>query len=175
MHVQNGGVAPMKQLLQPRAEGELAFVLKGRLFGPDVTRADVLQATDYVTPAIEIIDSRIADWKIKFVDTVADNASSGMFVLGSERRSAEEVDMNLTGMALRKNGRVVSTGATAACLGNPVDAVVWLARRLSSLGVALEPGHVVLSGALGPVTPVEKGDSLELSVAGLGKVSVTFD
>jgi len=175
MQVSNGGVASMKQLLQPRAEGELAFVLKESLCGPSVTAEEVRSATDYVVPAIEIIDSRISDWKIKFIDTVSDNASSGMFVLGEEGRSIEEVDMRLTGMALRKNGRVVSTGATCACLGNPVEAVVWLVNRLGRLGVRLEAGHVILSGALGPVTPVVSGDKLELSVASLGRVSVVFE
>jgi len=175
MWVKNGGVAPMGQLLQPRAEGELAFVLKQSLSGTNVTAEDVVAATDYVVPAIEIIDSRIADWKIQFIDTVSDNASSGMFVLGDERRALQDVDMRLTGMALRKNGRVVSTGATCACLGNPVDAVVWLANRLGGLGVSLEPGHVILSGAMGPVTSVTHGDQLELSVAGLGSVNVGFE
>jgi 2-oxopent-4-enoate hydratase len=175
MRVENGGVASMKQLLQPRAEGELAFVLKGALSGTNLTAEDVISATDYVVPAIEIIDSRISDWKIKFIDTVSDNASSGMFVLGDERRTVQDVDMRLTGMALRKNDRVVSTGATCACLGNPVEAVVWLANRLGGLGVRLEPGHVILSGAMGPVTPVTNGDRLELSVAGLGSVRVGFE
>jgi 2-oxopent-4-enoate hydratase len=175
MLVVDGGVASMDRLLQPRAEGELAFVLKHQLQGTNITPEQVVAATDYVTPAIEIIDSRIADWKIKFIDTVSDNASSGMFVLGSTRRRVEEIDMRLTGMNLRKNGRVVSTGAACACLGNPISAVVWLANRLGGLGVGLEPGHVVLSGALGPVTPVEAGDKLELSVAGMGGVTVGFE
>jgi 2-keto-4-pentenoate hydratase len=122
-------------------------------------------------PAIEIIDSRIADWKITFEDTIADNASSGMFVLGSTPVDPRAVDLRLAGMALRKNGRVVSTGAGAACLGSPLVAVTWLANTLVTMGDPLRAGDIVLSGALGPVTPVAAGCHIEAHIAHLGHVS----
>lgn len=174
MVVEDGGDADTSLLLQPRVEGEIAFVLGERLEGPGVTAAAVLRATDLLLPAIEIIDSRILDWKIKYEDTIADNASSALFVTGSAPVSPRGTDLELCGLALRKNGDVVSTGAGAACLGNPVNAVVWLANKLGELGVALEPGHVILSGALGPVSPVQKGDVIELDVGRVGRCSVRF-
>jgi 2-oxopent-4-enoate/cis-2-oxohex-4-enoate hydratase len=174
MAVDDGGEADTGLLLQPRVEGEIAFVLKSALVGPGVTAADVLRATDFVLPAIEIIDSRVADWKIKYEDTIADNASSGLYVLGSTPRKLDGLDLELCGMALRKNGAVVSSGAGAACLGHPVNAVVWLANKLGELGATLGAGQVVLSGALGPVSPVEKGDAIDLEIARLGRCSVRF-
>jgi 2-oxopent-4-enoate/cis-2-oxohex-4-enoate hydratase len=174
MVVDDGGTADTSLLLQPRVEGEVAFVLGAPLCGPGVTAADVLRATDFLLPAIEIIDSRVKDWKIKYEDTIADNASSGLFVLGSTPTDPRGTDLELCGMALRKNGAVVSSGAGAACLGNPVNAVAWLANKLGELGTTLEAGHVVLSGALGPVCPVEKGDTIELDIARVGRTSVRF-
>ncbi len=174
MAVLDGLSVASGELLQPRAEAEVAFVLGRDLEGPGVTAAEVIGATDYVLPAIEIIDSRIADWKITFEDTICDNASSGLFVLGSSPRSLMGLDLRQAGMALRKNGRVVSTGAGAACLGHPVNAVVWLANRLAGFGQGLKAGEVVLSGALGPVTPVEGGDFLRAEISGLGSVQVRF-
>lgn len=173
MAVDDGGLADTARLLQPRAEGEVAFVLDRDLRG-QVTSAEVLAATAFLLPAVEIIDSRVADWKIKWGDTVADNASSGMFVLGSTPVPVDEVDLRLCGMSLRKNGSIVSTGAGAACLGHPVNAVVWLARILGEMGQKLCAGDVVLSGALGPVTPVQSGDWLELDIDGLGTTSCRF-
>lgn len=168
------GLVDTSRLLQPRAEGELAFVLDRDLAGPGVDVAKVLAATRFIVPAIEIIDSRIAEWKISWADTVADNASSGLFVLGTALASPREVDLRLAGMALRKNGRVVSTGAAAACLGNPANAVAWLSNKLAEQGERLRAGDVVLSGALGPVTPVDVGDWLALDVAGVGTVTCSF-
>ncbi|MBA2661526.1 MAG: fumarylacetoacetate hydrolase family protein [Bradymonadaceae bacterium] len=174
MLVYEGFALPIAKLLQPRAEAEVAFVLKRALRGPGVTCAAVMAATDFVLPAIEIIDSRIADWKITYADTIADNASSGMFVLGNNPVRLRNLDLRLAGMTLRKNGAVVATGAGAACLNHPINAVVWLANTLGRLGVTLEPGHVILSGALGPVTPVESGDWVEVDIAHLGRASVHF-
>ena len=173
MMVSHGHTAPSGRLLQPRAEAELAFVFRQRLVGAQVTAAAVLAACDFVLPAIEIIDSRIADWKISFEDTIADNASSGMFVLGCHPVRLDQIgDLALAGMALRKNGAVVSTGAGVACLRHPVNAVVWLARALAQFGEAIEPGEVILSGALGPVCEIEAGDWLEAEIAHVGSVSV---
>lgn len=174
MWVPDGGVAPIDVLLQPRAEAEIAFVLKADLAGPGVLPVDVLRATDFLLPAIEIIDSRIADWKITFEDTVADNASSGLFVVGNTPVAPAAVDLRLCGMALRKNGRVESTGAGIACLGHPANAVAWLANALGAMGTSLRAGDIVLSGALGPVTPVVRGDHLVASIEGLGSCSVRF-
>lgn len=173
MAVADGGDAETARLLQPRAEGELAFVLGHDLDGA-ATAAQVLAATAFVLPAIEIIDSRVADWKIKWGDTVADNASSGMFVLGSTPVDLRGINLRLAGMVLRKNGAIVSAGAGAACLGHPVNAVAWLAQMLGRMGDQLRAGDVVLSGALGPVTPVEQGDWLELSIAHVGEVTCRF-
>ncbi len=171
MEIPSGGELRAAALLQPRAEGEIAFVLADDLMGPGITVADVLAATDFLLPAIEVIDSRVADWKIQFADTVADNASSGRFVLGTTPVGPDEIDLSLVGMALRKNGRVVSTGTGAACLGHPVHAVAWLANTLGELGTPLLAGEIVLSGALGPATPIEAGDALELRIARLGRCS----
>ena len=177
MVVEDGGEAPMRFLLQPRVEGEIAFVLGSALQGPGVTAADVLRATDFVLPCVEVVDSRVRDWKIQYVDTIADNASSGLFLLGTRPVSLRGIDLPLVGMALRKNGQVVSTGAGAACLGNPVSAVAWLANKLAELspdGPGLQAGHVVLSGALGPVAPIEAGDVIEVELAHLGRASMRF-
>lgn len=173
MQVPDGGVADFSRLLQPRVEGEIAFVLKRDLDGAS-TSAQVLAAVDFVVPAIEIIDSRVRDWKIKLQDTVADNASCGLFALGSRPVSMRGLDLRLAGMALRRNGEVASTGAGAACMENPVNAVVWLARQMSALGRPLRAGEVILSGAMGPVAPVEPGDWIEVQVSGLGSVSARF-
>lgn len=172
MAIVDGGEVKRDDLVQPRIEGEIAFVLGRDLKGPGTCAHDVVAATDYVCAALEIIDSRVADWKITYRDTVADNASSARFVLATTRSSLQGVDLPLCGMALRKNGRVVSTGAGAACLGNPVNAVIWLADKLGSLGDGLKAGDVVLSGALGPVTPIERGDFVEIEVAHVGRCSV---
>lgn len=177
MAVPDGGEADTSLLLQPRVEGEIAFVLSRALQGPGVTTADVLRATELVLPCVEVVDSRVRDWKIQYVDTVADNASSGLFLLGTRPASLKDLDLPLCGMALRKNGQVVSTGAGAACLGNPVTAVAWLANKLAELepdGPGLKEGSVVLSGALGPVSPVEKGDLVEVEISGLGRASMRF-
>jgi len=174
MTVDDGDAVSMAGLLQPRAEGELAFVLSRPLKGPGVTAVDVMNATACVLPAIEIIDSRIEGWDIKIVDTVADNASSARFAVGSRPIPLAEIDVRLIGMALRKNGVVAATGAGAASLGNPLKAVAWLANRLGALGEELKAGDVVLAGALGPVVEVAAGDWLEVQVGSRDRVSVRF-
>lgn len=171
MALDAGGVLEASSLLQPRAEAEIAFVLAHDLDQEGVTTADVLSATAYLLPAIEIIDSRVRDWKITFFDTVADNASSAAFVLGNEPVPMPYAgDLRTCGMTLRKNGRVVLSGAGAACLDHPVNAVAWLARTLVEVGDPLRAGDVVLSGALGPVTELAAGDSLVAEIARLGRV-----
>jgi 2-oxopent-4-enoate hydratase len=174
MMVDDGGVCAVGGLLQPRVEGEIAFVLKRDLVDPRTTAVDVVAATDWIAAAIEIIDSRVKDWQITLADTVADNASSARFVMSSTKASLDGVDLTLAGCALRKNGRVVSTGAGAACLAHPVNAVVWLARTLARLGTPLRAGDVVLSGALCPVVPVAAGDVIDVEVAHVGRCRVRF-
>lgn len=140
-----------------------------------LTVADVIRATDHLLPAIEIVDSRIAGWDISIVDTVADNASSGLFVLGNTPRLLSDVDLRLCGMVLEHAGEPVSVGAGAACLGNPLHAVVWLARTMALAGTPLRAGDVVLSGALGPMVPVTPGAAYEARIAGLGSVRACFN
>ncbi len=161
-------------LLQPKVEGEVAFVMKRRLAGPGVHMADVLRATAGVMPALEIVDSRIRDWKIKLVDTVADNASSARLVLGSRMLPAEAFDLRLIGMCLEKNGLVVNSGAGVAVWGHPAAAVAWLANKLAELGSALEEGDIVLSGALTAAVDVGPGDVVQAHFDRLGLVTAKF-
>ncbi len=164
----------MSTLIQPKAEGEIAFLLKSDLQGPGVTAADVLAATEGVMACFEIVDSRITDWKIKIQDTVADNASCGVFVLGDQLVDISNLDLALCGMVLEKNGEIVVTGAGAATMGHPVNAMVWLANTLGALGIALKAGDIVLSGAMGAMVPVKAGDSLRMAIGGIGGCSVRF-
>jgi 2-oxopent-4-enoate/cis-2-oxohex-4-enoate hydratase len=161
-------------LIQPKAEGEIAFILKRDLVGPGVSAADVIAATEGVMACFEIVDSRIRDWKIRIQDTVADNASCGVFVLGDRVVSALDVDLNTCGMVLEKNGEIVATGAGAAALGAPANAVAWLANTLGQLGIALKAGEVVLSGSLAIMVPVKAGDNLRVTIGGIGGCSVRF-
>jgi 2-oxopent-4-enoate/cis-2-oxohex-4-enoate hydratase len=174
MVVQEGEAIRVDTMIAPKAEAEVAFVLKSDLQGPGVTAADVLRATAFVMPCFEIVDSRIKDWKIKIQDTVADNASCGVLVLGGTRRDPRELDLALAGMVLEKNGEVVSTATGAAVQGSPVNAVAWLANTLGRLGITLKAGEVILSGSQSPLVPVKAGDSLHCSVGGLGSTSVRF-
>ena len=161
-------------MIAPKAEAEVAFVLKSDLMGPGITAADVLRATDFVVPCFEIVDSRIRDWKIKIQDTVADNASCGVLVLGGVRKSPRQLDLALAGMVLEKNGEVISTSTGAAVQGSPANAVAWLANTLGRLGIGLKAGEVILSGSQSPLVAVKAGDSLRCDVGGLGGTSVRF-
>ena len=169
-----GESVDMDTLIQPKAEGEIAFVLKKTLKGPGITAADVLAATEGVMACFEIVDSRIQDWKIKIQDTVADNASCGVFVLGDQLVDIADLDLALAGMVLEKNGEIVVTGAGAATMAHPVNAMVWLANMLGSLGIALKAGDIVLSGAMGAMVPVARGDNLRMTIGGIGGCSVRF-
>lgn len=163
-----------EELLQPKIEAEVAFILKRDLKGPGVTVADVLSATRYVVPSIEIIDSRIADWKIKLPDTIADNGSSARVVLGSKPMPVEGLDLQLMGMVLEKNGQQVSTGAGAAALGHPAYAIAWLANKLAEYDIGLHAGEIILPGAVAAAIPVEKGDHITVRFSEIGSVSVAF-
>ncbi|PRR69058.1 2-keto-4-pentenoate hydratase [Neomoorella humiferrea] len=162
------------ELLLPRVEGELAFILKDTLKGPGVTIADVFRATEGIMPAFEIVDSRIRDWKIKLPDTIADNASSARLVLGSRMVPIKDLDLRLIGMVLEKNGEVVSTGAGAAVWGHPAAAVAWLANKLAAFDIALEAGEIILSGAVTAAENASAGDVFTVSFYGLGSLSLKF-
>lgn len=174
MEVADGDTVDLGRLVQPRVEAEIAFVLKEGLPYKETTSVDVMRAVDYLLPAIEIVDSRISNWDISIVDTVADNASSGLYVLGTSPTPLREVDLRLCGMVLEHAGEPVSVGAGAACLGNPLNAVTWLACTQARMGSPLRAGDVVLSGALGPMVPVTAGARYEARISGLGSVRVAF-
>ena len=175
MRYADGAEMPIgTQLIQPRAEGEIAFLLKRDLVGPGVTVADVLAATECVMPCFEIVDSRVRDWKIRIQDTVADNASSGLFVIGREQVDPKKVDLVTCGMVVEKNGEIISTGAGAAALGSPAICVAWLANTLGGFGISLQAGEVILSGSLVPLEPVKPGDRMSLKIGGIGSASVVF-
>jgi 2-keto-4-pentenoate hydratase len=168
--------APIRidRFLQPRAEPEVALVLGQQLTGPGLSVADVVAAVRYALPAIEIIDSRITDWRIKLVDTIADNASSGGFVLGGTPVPVNGVDLALVGCVLRHNGRIVQTGAGAAVIGSPLHAATWLANTLTARGVRLAAGHVILTGSVTAAVPVSAGDAVTASIDRLGSVTAVF-
>lgn len=170
----DGATLDLNGLIQPKAEAELAFVLKEDLNGPGITAMDVIRATDYVVPCFEIVDSRIDDWKIKIQDTVADNASCGVYVLGETRGDPRKLDLTLAGMVLEKNDELYSTGVGAAVQGSPVNAVVWLANTLGELGIPFKAGEVILSGSQSQLVPVVDGDELVCTVGGLGSCRVKF-
>lgn len=174
MAVPDGGELAFTGLLQPVVESEIAFVLGADLTGEQLTSVDLTRAVDHLLPAIEVADSRIANWDISIVDTVADNASSGRFVLGTRPARLADVDLRLCGMVLERAGQPVSTGAGAASLGNPLHALAWLARHRARAGTPLRAGDLVLSGALGPVVPAEPGAAYEARISGLGSVRVRF-
>ena len=174
MFLPEGTAADYGRLLQPKAEPEIALVLGRPLRGPGVTVAEALSAVDFMLPALEIIDSRIADWKITLPDTIADNASSGAVVLGSRPVRPESVDLALTGCLLYRNGRIEGTGAGGAVLGSPVNALIWLANTLGALGVGLEAGHVVLPGSVCAAIPFGPGDTVSAAFDRIGSVSMTF-
>jgi 2-keto-4-pentenoate hydratase len=165
---------PLERFVQPRIEPEVAFVLKRPLSGPGVTVHEAIAAVDFVLPALEIVDSRIEDWRIGLFDTIADNASSGAVVLGSTPTPLSEVDLRLAGGVMTRNGEVVGTGAGGAVLGSPITSLVWLANTLGARGVTLEAGHVVLPGSICAMSPVAAGDTFTATFAGLGSVTARF-
>jgi len=174
MVYQEGDTIDLGTMIQPKAEAELAFVLKADLKGPGITAMDVIRATDYVLPCFEIVDSRVVDWKIKIQDTVADNASCGVFLLGKTKGDPRVLDITLAGMVLEKNGEIFSTGVGAAVQGSPANAVAWLANTLGALGIPFKAGEVILSGSQSALIPVVGGDELVCTVGGLGSCRVKF-
>jgi len=176
MQVPDGSTLSLSKLglIQPRAEGEIAFVLRDALQGPGVTAEQVLDATAYVSPCFEIVDSRIRDWKIAIEDTVADNASCGVFVFGADRVPPRALDLAAVRMEIRKNGALAATGLGSAVQGHPAAAVAWLANTLGAFGIPFEAGEVILSGSLAPLLNAAAGDRFDLVLDGLGSASIAF-
>ncbi len=168
------GVIPAGGVMQPRVEGELAFILKKPLNGK-VTAQDVLDATDYVVPAIEVVGSRIKDWKLTIVDTVADNASCGMYVLGETRIDPRKVDLKAIEMKLSREGELINSGFGSAVMGDPSAAVAWLAYCLGEYGVTLDAGDIILSGALSAAVPAKAGETFTCDYGEYGALSVRFE
>ncbi len=176
MQFADGATVSLKQagLIQPRAEGEIAFMLKSDLQGPGVTREDVLAATEWVAPCFEIVDSRIDDWKIKIQDTVADNASCGVFVVGTQHTDPRALDLAAASMQMWKNDAPAGSGLGSAVQGHPAEAVAWLANTLGAFGIPFKAGELILSGSLAPLVPAVAGDHFTMQIEGLGGCSITF-
>lgn len=176
MHYNNGSSISLSEagLIQPRAEGEIAFCLKQDLVGPGITAEQVLEATEWVSPCFEIVDSRIKDWEIGIVDTVADNASCGVFVIGDQKTDPKSLDLAEVVMQVQHNGKPSVSGVGAAVQGHPAQAVAWLANTLGEYGIPFRKGEIILSGALAPLIPVQAGDHFEMTISGLGSCSIRF-
>ncbi len=175
MYVASGESVSISRLLQPKIESEIAFVLAHDLDGPDVTLANVISAIDYMLPALEIVDSRIEKWDISLYDTIADNASSGLFVLGCQPVPLTAFPLPDVEMALRRNGAIVSIGQGRNCLGNPVIALHWLAMKMAELENPLKAGEVILAGALGPMVEISAGDHFTSALSGFETIDVIFE
>lgn len=175
MEVADSEEISLARVLQPKVEAEVALVLEQDLTGEHLTLVELIHAIAYALPAIEVVGSRVANWDIRIVDTIADNASSGLYVLGGSPRVLREVDLRLCGMTLERRGEPVSNGAGVACLGSPLNSALWLARQMASLGVPLQAGDVILTGALGPMVGVVPGDVFEARICGLGSVRAVFE
>ncbi len=174
MEILNNDSISVKELMQPKAEAEVAFVLAQDLPKRELSSTELLSAIAYALPAIEIVGSRIENWNIKITDTIADNASASHYVLGHQPIQLGAVDLVNCQMEMKKNGELVSQGSGAACLGSPINATLWLVNKMAQLGTPLKKGEVILSGALGPMAAIAAGDSFEASFSGLGKVYVHF-
>lgn len=167
----DGDTIPMARLIQPKVEAEVALVVGADLADKALSWSEFLRGLAYALPALEIVDSVIQDWKITLVDTVADNASSALFVLGNQPVDIGRLDLGALGMQMGINGQTVSVGTGAACLGHPLRAAYWLARTMAERGQSLKAGQVILSGALGPMVPLQAGDAVHASMGALGSVS----
>ncbi|MFY0644661.1 MAG: fumarylacetoacetate hydrolase family protein [Bacteroidia bacterium] len=174
MQIRAGDTLAFNDLMQPKAEAEIAFVLKNDLDSEDLNLNDIAHAIDYAVAAIEIVGSRVKDWDIKITDTIADNASASHFILGTNRKALDEIDLINCKMRLYKNQELVSEGFGHNCLGNPLEAALWLAKTMREHGDPLRAGEIILSGALGPMCNLEKGDHLNAEIEGLGTVELNI-
>ena len=174
MKVNNGGVVNTNTMIAPKVEAEIGFVLDEDLIGPNITFLDVMMATKYVVPTLEIIDSRIKDWNIKLIDTVADNGSSAKVVLGDQTKNLEEINLRTNGMILKNNNEIVETGSGSAALGHPAEAIAWLANKLAEFDIYLKKGELILPGALSAAVAIQAGDDIEVDFGSLGSVNVSF-
>lgn len=174
MKVTTGSVLSRKDFIKPKVEAEIGFILKEDLSGPNVTYVDVLMATEALVPTLEIIDSRIEDWKIQLVDTVADNGSSARAVIGEPFYEIEQIDLRTLSMTLIKNGEVTATGSGAAALGHPAHAIAWLANKLADYNISLKAGELILPGALSAAIDVDSGNEITASFGKLGSVTISF-
>ena len=174
MCVADGEAIDIARILQPKIEAEIALIIERPLNHAKHTVADIINATAYALPALEIVGSRVAGWDIRLTDTIADNASSGLFVLGSRPVKLADFDIVNCGMLMERRGDQVSIGAGAACLGNPLNAAVWLADVMAHVGNPLQPGDIVMTGALGPMVVAAAGDVFDAQIEGLGRVSALF-
>jgi 2-keto-4-pentenoate hydratase len=170
----DGEEVPLSRVMQPKVEAEIALVLERDIDTPGVTMTELISAVAYAVPAIEIVGSRVRNWDIRITDTIADNASSGLFVVGNEPRRLEGLDLRLCGMVMERRGDQISLGAGAACLGNPLNAALWLARTMVANGSPLKAGDVLMTGALGPMAAVAPGDVIDVRIGGLGSVRTVF-
>ena len=175
MELLNGTTVKAASMIQPKAESEIAFVLSEDLDYDRMTIIDLISCIDYALPAIEIVGSRIANWEIKLTDTIADNASASRYVLGHTPKTLDEFDVVNCKMQLSKNGETVSEGYGYNCMGSPLNATLWLAKKMLTLGQPLQAGELIFSGALGPMTNFVEGDKLDTIIEGLGSVSIAFD
>ncbi len=174
MEVLNGLSLPISEVMQPKIEGELAFVLGGSLDNDKLTIVDIINSIDYVLPSLEIVGSRIDNWNIRIADTVADNASASHYVLGHTPKMLDDIDIVNCKMNMTINGELKSSGSGKDCLGSPLNAILWLARKMQSVGQPLQAGELILSGSLGPMVVVNAGDHVDAEFEGLGSVSISF-
>jgi 2-oxopent-4-enoate/cis-2-oxohex-4-enoate hydratase len=175
MHIADGATIRISEtMIQPRAEAEIALILRKGLKGPGVAMEDVLEATEAIAPCFEIVDSRIENWNIGIIDTVADNASCGVFVLGSARLDPRPLDLAALKVRVWKNGTPLSEGLGSAVQGSPLASVAWLANTLGRYGVSLDAGEIILSGSLVPLESARPGDSFRLMLEGVGGASIRF-
>ncbi|MBS41002.1 MAG: 2-keto-4-pentenoate hydratase [Rhodospirillales bacterium] len=174
MEIVDGQEINSDQLMQPKVEGEIALVLDADLVNEQLTLTDLINSIAYALPAIEVVGSRIANWDITILDTIADNASSGLYVLGTKPTGLHEIDLRMCGMVMENNGEQVSIGAGAACLGNPLNAALWLARKMVEVDMPLLAGDTIMTGALGPMAPVQPGNVIEVRISDLGSVRAVF-
>jgi len=170
----DGEEVPLARLMQPKVEAEVALVMDKDMKKKNASMTELISSVAYAVAAIEIVGSRIENWNIKIQDTIADNASGGMFVLGNEPKKLDGLDLRMCGMVMERRGDQISLGAGAACLGNPLNAALWLARTMAEVGMPLKAGDVVMTGALGPMASVAAGDIIDVRISGLGSVRTAF-